>query len=270
VQRFADARLLVTGWNSASAKELVEVSHEALIRSWTELRRWVDEDRHFLRTLRRVEEARSIWSAEGSTADRLLQPGRPLGEAEELIEQRPDFVHHNLRDYIGASQRRAQRAAQVRKLVAVGALALAVVASIAAWGAKQSRGEAERQRLIAEEKAAGLEIALADARANLIWSDLEFNTDRVGPGEIDALWRLATADQAVRKAFLRQLGESRSPVLKFVRRPEPVLRALGLTLSAEDARALLRSSSSSGVHRYNRSENAGCSREGDESYPGTP
>ena len=66
VQRFADARLLVTGWNSASAKELVEVSHEALIRSWTELRRWVDEDRHFLRTLRRRSEIHLVGGREHS------------------------------------------------------------------------------------------------------------------------------------------------------------------------------------------------------------
>ena len=246
VQQFADARLLVTDRNSAHGKELVEVSHEALIRSWTELRRWVDEDREFLRTLRRAQEAKAIWSAEGCTPDRLLQPGRLLGEAEELMERRPDFVDGNLRHYIGASRRRTRRAAQGRKLVAAGAVALALVASIAAWGAKQSRGEAERQRLVAEEnralaeqKARGLEAALADLQANLIWSNLELSADPLGPEEIDALWRLATTDAAVRTAFLRQFGENRSAVFKFARHPAPVMRALGLILSDEEAQALL-------------------------------
>ena len=109
MRQFANARLVVTDRSEAGGGELVEVSHEALIWSWTELRRWVDEDREFLRTLRRAKEAKAIWSAEGGSADRLLQPGRPLGEAEELLERRPDFVDHELLAFIVASQRRARR-----------------------------------------------------------------------------------------------------------------------------------------------------------------
>jgi hypothetical protein len=246
VRQFANARLLVTDRNDAGAGELVEVSHEALIRSWTELRRWVDEDREFLRTLRRAKEAKAVWSAEGRSADRLLQPGRPLGEAEELLERRPDFVDPDLLAFISASQRRARRTAQLRGLVAVGALALAVVASITAWEAKQSRGDAERHRLVAEEnrrlaeqRAEGLAVALTEAQANLIWSNLELNADPLTPEEVDALWKVGTVDESVRKAFLRQLGENRSSVLKFARNPAPLLRALGLRLSSEDAQALL-------------------------------
>jgi hypothetical protein len=243
-----DARLLVADRSDLrGGKELVEVSHEALIRSWAELRRWVDEDRELLRTRRRVEEARSAWAAEGRKPDRLLQPGRPLGEAEELVERRPDFADRDLRAYIAASRSRARRAARGRRLVAAGAVALAVVASLAAWAAKQSRDQAERQRIVAEENRAlaedrsrSLEAALAEARAHLIWSSLELRTDPLGPAEVDALWQLAAAGHDVRRAFVRQLDENRSSVLKLVRRPAPVLRALGLVLPAEEARALLR------------------------------
>ena len=177
----------------------------------------------------------------------MLQPGWPLGEAEELVERRPDFVDHDRRAYIAASRSRARRAARGRKLVAAGAVALAVVASAVAWSAKQSRDQAERQRIVAEENRAlaedrsrSLEAALAEARASLIWSSLELRTDPLGPDEVDALWQLAAAGRNVRRAFLRQLDENRSSVLKLVRRPAPVLRALGLVLPAEAARALLR------------------------------
>jgi hypothetical protein len=44
-----DRRLLVTGRDSGSGKETVEVTHEALIQRWPLLQTWIDEDRAFLR-----------------------------------------------------------------------------------------------------------------------------------------------------------------------------------------------------------------------------
>ena len=120
------------------------------------------------------------------------------------------------------------------------------MAFLTAWEAKQSREAAERHRAVAEEnrqlaeqRAEGLAVALTEAQANLIWSNLELSSDSLAPEEIDALWRVGTVNEAVRKAFLRQLGENRSSVLKFARNPAPLLRALGLRFSREDAQALL-------------------------------
>jgi hypothetical protein len=81
--------------------------------------------------------------------------------------------------------------------------------------------------------------ALADAQANLIWSRLEFTTDELQPHEVDALWDLATAEPATRDAFLEQLAENHQLVLRFARFPDPVLRAFGLRLGAEQAAAAL-------------------------------
>ena len=245
-RQLANARLVVTDRGQGDFRQLVEDDHEALIRSWPQLRQWVDEDREFLRTLRRANDAKAMWLAEGRAADRLLQPGRQLGEAEELLARRVEFADLELRNYIAASQWRARRATHVRRTVALGALALAAVASLAAWGAITSRGEAERNRQIAEEnrqlaehRAERLSAALAEARASLIWSNLALKGDRLERQEVDALWQVATADPEARHAFLRQMGQSRSAVLKVARQPEPMLRALGLTLSLEDKRALL-------------------------------
>src|SRR5262249_61775350 len=40
-----DARLLVTGEDIPAARRLVEISHEALIREWDELKQWVGANR---------------------------------------------------------------------------------------------------------------------------------------------------------------------------------------------------------------------------------
>jgi hypothetical protein len=61
VRAMADARLLTAGADEKSGERLVDVSHEALIRSWPRLRKWIDEDRASLRLLRRVTEAAQEW-----------------------------------------------------------------------------------------------------------------------------------------------------------------------------------------------------------------
>jgi len=51
LQTLADAHLVTTGKNE------VEVAHEALIREWPTLQRWLDENREGLRIHRRLGEA---------------------------------------------------------------------------------------------------------------------------------------------------------------------------------------------------------------------
>ncbi|KYC42457.1 hypothetical protein WA1_21065 [Scytonema hofmannii PCC 7110] len=47
VQRLADARLVVTGWDETEEIETVEIVHEALIREWGTLRKWITTNREF-------------------------------------------------------------------------------------------------------------------------------------------------------------------------------------------------------------------------------
>ncbi len=61
IQTFAggEARLIVT--DKAGERGSVEVSHEALIRHWRELRQWIDANRDNLRTRARLKEDRTEW-----------------------------------------------------------------------------------------------------------------------------------------------------------------------------------------------------------------
>jgi hypothetical protein len=105
--------------------------------------------------------------------------------------------------------------------------------SPAGCAARQAQADAEAQR-------AATAAALADAQANLIWSRLEFRGfNRLQPDEVDALWDLAIAEPATRDAFLEQMSENPRLVLRFAQEPEPVFRAFGLRLGAEQARAAL-------------------------------
>ena len=103
IDRFAGARLLTTGRDPASGREMVEVGHEALIREWDTLKEWVNADREFLRTIERVKVSMRAWYEEsGNKDERLLPPGRPLEEARELLE-RDDKEIGDLRDFVQAS-----------------------------------------------------------------------------------------------------------------------------------------------------------------------
>ncbi|MET9002700.1 WD40 repeat domain-containing protein [Amycolatopsis sp. NPDC004169] len=55
LDRLAAARLVVLG------EETVEIAHEALIRAWPRLQRWLSTDREGLRTHRQLSEAAQVW-----------------------------------------------------------------------------------------------------------------------------------------------------------------------------------------------------------------
>lgn len=61
IETFAgsEARLVVT--DEAGGRRSVEVSHEALIRHWTELGEWIDANRDNLRARARLREERAEW-----------------------------------------------------------------------------------------------------------------------------------------------------------------------------------------------------------------
>ncbi|NMG19457.1 pentapeptide repeat-containing protein [Brasilonema bromeliae] len=91
IQKLADAKLVVTstliekGANSGKVP-VVDVAHEALIRHWSLLRKWLDENRDKLRQKRKIETAAFEWRERGKTKDYLLQ-GKPLQEARAFQQE---------------------------------------------------------------------------------------------------------------------------------------------------------------------------------------
>jgi len=102
IGKLASDRLLVTT-RDATGREVVEVGHEALIREWKRLREWVDENREFLRTLRRLEEEAEFWETSDRDPELLLPAGRRLVEAQHLLNERPQAVGGQARSYVTAS-----------------------------------------------------------------------------------------------------------------------------------------------------------------------
>ncbi len=103
VRKFADARLVVTTRDDATAQDVVEVSHEALIRQWKSLKDWVDENRDTLRIVERIKADMKEWSLHKEDPSLLLPSGRRLEETRELLGNSGDVSIDDIRSYIEAS-----------------------------------------------------------------------------------------------------------------------------------------------------------------------
>ena len=104
----SDSRLVTTGQGTA------EVAHEALIREWPTLRRWLDEDRQGLRLHRQLTQAAQDWNRLGQDQGALYR-GLRLSQVQEWSAAHPDRLSTLERDFLDASQALAEREAAERE-----------------------------------------------------------------------------------------------------------------------------------------------------------
>lgn len=114
----------------------VEVAHEILIRHWSTLRWWLEENRSRLRAQRQVEQGAAQWWQSGKQADFLLR-GVRLDAAEELYVKYTDELSQEVQQFIeaGLTERdREQRQTRRRLRQAQAAVVLIGSLGIAAAG----------------------------------------------------------------------------------------------------------------------------------------
>ncbi|MEH2175959.1 nSTAND1 domain-containing NTPase [Nostoc sp.] len=88
IQRLADEKLVVTSTLSNQIA-VVDVAHEALIRHWSLLRKWIEESRDILRQKRKIEAAAIEWQDRRRVKDYLFQ-GKRLREVEDFQKQQTE------------------------------------------------------------------------------------------------------------------------------------------------------------------------------------
>jgi len=152
---FVDERLLVRGEESGAAT--IEVAHEALIRKWERLRKWVEADREMLAELDEVERFLVPWREYGT-----LLTGDQLAYARRICDRFPQDVSAETRALVAAStQARVQRARRRQLIVAA---VMVTVAGFGIWGwVNATKARASAEIAIAEKEKA--EQAQADAEA---------------------------------------------------------------------------------------------------------
>ena len=174
----------------------VEVVHEILIRHWSTLRWWLEENRARLRSQRQIEQAAVLWQQSDRQDDFLLH-GVRLAEAEEVYVKYNDELSDTAKEFVAAciDARVARQRADKKRLrqaqltaTALGILGLAA----AAFGVT-----AYRQQLITQIENINSLTAVAEAQL-LSNRQLESLTTSIKAGQklrqINDLGKVISAD----------------------------------------------------------------------------
>jgi len=146
VQRLADkdARLLSADATGDAVR--VEITHEALIRNWGRLRRWIEENREAILVQQRLEQDAAEWNANGRKA-KYLYTGARLEEGKQWMRD-----HRKLRRefpvefaFVQAAQARANRRGQVPFSLTTLALFFSALAMVGMTRALDSRDQVRRE-----------------------------------------------------------------------------------------------------------------------------
>jgi WD40 repeat protein len=146
LDRFVAGRLVTV------STDIVEISHEALLSAWPQLRAWLDTDRAGLVTGRQLHDAADSWQREDRDADGLYRGSR-LAAAGEWAARQREGLPPLAAEFLAASNaqreeqdRRARRRARRRVQVVALLAALAVAAASAAAYARQVQVSGDRDR----------------------------------------------------------------------------------------------------------------------------
>ena len=124
----------VTSLQDIKQEITVEVAHEILIRHWSTLRWWLEENRSRLRSQRQIEQAAHLWKNNNKQDDFLLQ-GVRLAEAEDIYIKYTSELSLDVQRFIEAcleERKRLQQEAKNRlkkaRRVAIGMTILGITA----------------------------------------------------------------------------------------------------------------------------------------------
>jgi hypothetical protein len=117
IDLLVEQRLLTRDVDEKTDEATIEPSHEALLRQWGELKRWVAEDFGCLAALEGLQRAARDWDEKARDPAWVVHGGARLGEAE-VLDARPDLaamLEPRDRAYLSACREKEDRAQQVRR-----------------------------------------------------------------------------------------------------------------------------------------------------------
>ena len=137
------ARILIAR-TDVDGRPTLRLAHDAVLASWPRAREAAQASREFYRVRAEVEEALRRWQEHGRPKDRLIQPGVPLAEAENLVRRFGTELTSQLIDYVTASRNRARRRQRFEQAAALFFFGLATAAILASMFAYWERGRAQQ------------------------------------------------------------------------------------------------------------------------------
>lgn len=161
VAQLASKRLVVTNQDEVTGTETVEIVHEALIREWSRLRQWLEQDREFRIWQQGLRVAMHQWNSSDRDEGALLR-GKPLADAKDWLQKRPEELvaeQEYIKASLGLQEREKQKLSRQRKRIIVGltgglagALGLAAIAGLGWWQATNAATNERIKALLAESQ----------------------------------------------------------------------------------------------------------------------
>ena len=229
LETWIQARLLVADRRPDTREPTVEIAHEAVLRQWPRLRRWIDTDRERLLAVAQLEQAATTWVDLDRDRGALLRGARleraldaTTGAGAEMPASVADFVDASvvLRDEeeqqaAEAARRRVRTTRRLRtqRWLLAAALVLALAVGAVAVG--------QRVAAVRNADAAKASEAAAEARARAATSGLIAESDAV----LESDWPLAL----LLAAEARRIDDSpltRRALLKALTTPRPLSTSL--------------------------------------------
>jgi len=203
LKTLADARLITTD------EETADVAHEALIREWPTLRRWLDEDREGLQIHRHLTGAAQEWAERNRDESELYRGGR-LSAAREWAGLHAGELNALEREFLEASRAREvseleaskKKAAQLRNLVLYLSAALVVALMMAIYATIFSE-QANRNLNVAETAQARSVTQQANAESASTQAVSESNNRATAEAETRQQARIALSRQLAAQAQSR-------------------------------------------------------------------
>ncbi|WP_306819087.1 nSTAND1 domain-containing NTPase [Archangium lipolyticum] len=142
LEKVVAERLVTRGSETeGGGRAWVEVAHEALIRRWERLRKWLQENRKRLLQWRELQAMAEAWQGHRKDADRgesYLATGARLGYARSIRSEHLGQLTASVREFLEASEARERR--RVRRQWCVGAalaVGMVVFAGLALYASRQ-------------------------------------------------------------------------------------------------------------------------------------
>ncbi|MGI9645364.1 MAG: hypothetical protein ACR2O6_08665, partial [Ilumatobacteraceae bacterium] len=185
LQRYGAHRLLTFDSDPVSRAPTVEVAHEALLREWDRLRRWIEDQREQLVVRRRLDEAVREWEDAGEHAGYLLR-GRRLAQFDQWAADTDIALSASERAFLQTSREhdeaQAKRAASRRRRVMVALGVAATAALVFGLGAFVQREDAADEAFAAETARLGNEAGFVVEQDRQLALLMAVETARRDPG----------------------------------------------------------------------------------------
>ena len=198
-------RIITTRTEHITGQPVAELIHDALIRDWPELRRWVAQGRQFHDWLHRVTEQYLQWKESQSPGDLLrdtdLNEGRSKWEKERALP-------HEIADFLAASVR-AERARAIRNRRIIVALAAATAVAVTAAAV----AGVAYQRARRDEAAKKAETAVAVSRQLAVEALTQDSTDPYTARQLAVAATTVSGTPQARQTEAALLNEQRSTII---------------------------------------------------------